>query len=180
MAKKRNKGIFNKMREVWGNWRKGRSVYEREGHSELEAQHRRQQTWRNIGEFGRSLWNETNVSRRLESLLRKRSRAEKDERVREAKERIHERNVRVAKLTDSKGYSDFVKFQQKAERLAYMGLRHPEFRKSDNHSLEYYIGFQNGVLSMIEDDRKFFEDAVFGVEKEVQQAEEEQTKTKKK
>ena len=46
-----------------------------------------------------------------------------------------------------------------------MGLRHPELRV-DKHSLDYYIGYQNGILSNIEDNRRFFEDAVFSIEKE--------------
>lgn len=60
-----------------------------------------------------------------------------------------------------------------------MGLRHPEFR-TDKHSMEYYIGFQNGLLSNIEDTRKFFEDSVFGIEREIQQAEAEQQNKKDK
>lgn len=60
-----------------------------------------------------------------------------------------------------------------------MGLRHPEFR-TDKHSVEYYMGFQNGLLSNIEDTRKFFEDAIFGVEKEAQLAEQENKDKKEK
>jgi hypothetical protein len=148
------------------DWSERSSLRKQSGYSKLEVEHRRHQTWRSIRDFSRSFWDETNVSRRLESVLRKRSREGEVERVQRAKEKIRERNIRVSRLSDSKGYSDLVKFWQKSEQLAYMGLRHPELRR-EGHSVEYYIGYQNGILSNIEDNRRFFEDAIFSIEKEV-------------
>ncbi len=161
----KQEGFINKVRKMFRDWRERSSFYKQSEHSELETKYRRHQTWRDIKNFSRSLWDETKISRRLESVLRKRTRTGEAERVQRGKEKIHERNIRLSKLSDSKGYSDLVKFWQKCERLAYMGLRHPELRV-DKHSLDYYIGYQNGILSNIEDNRRFFEDAVFSIEKE--------------
>ena len=165
MAGQKGKGFFSWVREMFGNWKKRRAFRQHEKYSQLETEHRRHQAWRNINRFARGFWDETNVGRRLEKILRKRTRAEETEKIQRAKEKTHERNSRVAKLCDTPGYRDFVTFQQKCERIAYMGLRHPELR-TDKHSMDYYIGFQNGLLSNIEDNRKFFEDAVFGIERE--------------
>jgi hypothetical protein len=175
MATKENKNWFTKVREMFWHREKRDSVSESERNSELEAKRRRHQTWRNLGNFTRSLWNEAKISRRVESSLRKRLREKEDGRIQEAKERVYQRNLRVSKLCDSEGYSDFVKFLQKCEKIGYAALRHPEFRKGDNQqSLDYYMGFQNGLLSMIEDSRKFFDDAIFMVEKATQENEEAQ------
>lgn len=173
MDTERNKNIFSKMRDLFWNWKKRGSISESERNSELEAEHRRHQTRRGIRNFCRGLWNEANVSRRVESSLRKRLREKEGERIQRAKEKVHERNSRVTKLCDTPGYKDFIKFKQKCESIAYMGLRHPELR-NDKHTLDYYLGFYNGILSNIEDDRKFFQDALFNKAKEEREAEEEQ------
>lgn len=172
MVKKEQKGFWNSMRKMFGDWKKRSPFHKQSKHSDLEAKHRRLQTWRSVGNFCRGLWDEANVPRRMESFLRKRTRAKEDDRLQEAKEKTYQRYTRLSRLCDAEGYSDLVKFWKQWERTAYMALRHPELRK-EGISMDYYIGFQNGILSNVEANRKTFQDAQFAIIKEESKEKEE-------
>lgn len=172
MDKKETKTIFSKMRKMFGNWYKRSPFYKQSGYSDLEAKRRRLITRRSIAEFTKHLWNEAPFERRMERLLRKQSRKGKIERVQKREEKANKRNARLARFCGTKTHRELVSVWQQWEKTAYLGLRHPELKK-EGVSLEYYLGFQNGLLSNIEANRKLFDDAKVAVYKAEQKKEEE-------
>jgi len=160
------KKLSKNMRKLFRKRSKKKTIHKPKRNTELEAEHRRLNTRRSVKRFVRKFWDETNVSRKMERILRKRSRKEKAPGVQEKEERVYKRNARLTRFCNHEGYRDLVSILRSHENAGYFGLRHPEIRK-DNASLEYYLGFINGKLSEIEDIRIIFRNAKMAVAKKV-------------
>jgi hypothetical protein len=115
----------------------------------------------------------------MEPILRKRSREGKIEKVQTREKRTYQRNLRLSRFCGTKTFRDLTKIWQQWEAVAYMAVRHPEDKK-EGMSLEYYLGFQNGLLSNIESNRKLFSDAQIEVFKEDQRKADEEDRNKEK
>ncbi len=158
MDNKKEKNFFNKVRDMFGNWYKRYTIHKSERDSNLEAEHGRFNIRRSIEQFTKQLWDEASIERRMEQILRKRSREGKVEKLQKGEKTVHQRNIRLSRFSGTQTYRDLVKAWQQWERIAYYSLRFPEQRK-EGVSLDYYIGFQNGLLADIEANRKLFTDA---------------------
>lgn len=168
MGNQKQENFFNKMRKVFGDWYKRYTIRKPKGDSNMEAEHRRLDIGGSLERFTKQLWNETSVQRRMEQILRKRTREGKDEKVQRREKKSYQRNLRLSRFCGTKTYSDLVKVWQQWEKIAYMALRFPEQRK-EGVSLDYYMGFQNGMLADIEANRKLFSDSQIVIFKEEQE-----------
>lgn len=133
----------------------------------METSHRRHDARGGIDNFTKRIWDAVKEPQRVVELLRKQSpRTRKDEEVQRREEEIRKRNFRLSRLEEQEGWrKDVVGMLRQWENFCYMNLRFPETRK-ENVSFEYYTGFQNGALWIIESLRKEIYNAVLYVKKE--------------
>ena len=133
---------------------------------EVETSSRRYDIRGSIDSFTERVWDAIKKPRRMDELLRKQStRAEKNEGVQRKQEEVDRRNSRLSRLSKTEGWEvDVVGMLRQWVNFCYMNLRFPEARK-DKVSLDYYVGFQNGALWVIEGLRKDVYGAVIGLKR---------------
>ena len=127
--------------------------------SELEAEYGRRYTRTSIDTFIKRVWDANHARRRVEKVLRPASREEEVERVQKKAEEARKRNARLNRVTKVDGYKDIEEMLKTWEAYCYYNLRFPELRK-ENVSRDYYHGFQNGALWIVEGFRKDIQRAI--------------------
>lgn len=113
-----------------------------------------------IREFVRGLWDAEAVRGKVEGILRKRSREDQEAALQRKKERASERNLHIYQLTRHKGHKIIESFLQRIEMDAYSKLRAPYLRDHEKASTDYFLGLQNGRLSVVEDMRRLYMDSI--------------------
>jgi len=132
---------------------------------QLEASHRRYDGRAGVDDFTQRVWDAVKKLPRMEELLRKQpTREEENERVLRKEEENEKRIAKLAQLSQTEGWEIVVSLLRSWENFCYMNLRFPETRK-DKVSFEYFIGFQNGALWVIEGLRKEVYGAVISLKK---------------
>lgn len=147
----------------WILWRN--SFYKKD--PKLETSSGRHDIRRSVESFTQRVWDAVQKPKGVAELLRKQSlRTRKDEEVQRRQEEIDKRNIRLVHLSRTQGWEiDVVNMLRQWENFCYMNLRFPETRK-DKVSLEYFLGYQNGSLWVIESLRKEIYNAVTNLKKQ--------------
>jgi len=127
--------------------------------SELEAESGRRLIRGGIERYSRHLWDSTSKLAKMDRVLRKRSRDEEAERVRVQSEKARTRSAELKRVYESKDFEHEKHELQTIENACYWSLRHPESRKN-NISFEFYNGYLNGQLSVIEHLRSMYERSI--------------------
>ena len=155
--------LFQSMRKM-SRQNENRNVGEE--NSNLEASRGRHDIRGNIEAFTKRVWDASQKLQTMDELLRKQSlRARKNEEIQRREEAVSKRNLLLAKLTESEEYEIIVEFFKRIENNAYFNLRFPESRK-DQVSMDYFVGFQNGSLYVIENFRSMFAEAIRSLQKQ--------------
>ena len=155
-------GLLRKAERWWivkrNNWRKN---------PEVEAAYRRHDIRGSIENFTKRIWDACQNQKGMGQLLRKQSlRTREDEGVQRKQEEARQRNLRLTRISRTDGWQiDIVGMLQQWENFCYMNLRFPENRR-DKVSLDYFLGYQNGALWIIEGLRKEIYNAVISLKKE--------------
>jgi len=145
----------------WFGW--FRSLFKK--NPQLEASYRRYDGGTGVNNFTQRVWDAVKKLPRMEELLRKQpTREEENERVLRKEEENERRIAKLAQLSRTEGWEIVVSLLRSWENFCYMNLRFPETRK-DKVSFEYFIGFQNGALWVIEGLRKEVYGAVISLKK---------------
>lgn len=132
----------------------------------VEAPHRRHDERRSVDDFIKRVWDAVQKPPSMARLLHKQStRESKDEAVQRKQEEVGRRAIRIANLSKTEGWKEIIILLQSWENFCYMNLRFPESRK-DKVSTDYYTGYQNGALWVIEGLRKEIYGAVYTAKKE--------------
>jgi len=117
-----------------------------------------------VESYTRHLWDTPKklqrVARALQSALRKKEAG----RIQPEKGANTERLVGMKRLYQSPDFNIAKEILMEKESSAYFGLRHPETKK-EGVSQEYYNGFLNGRLSIIDEFRDAFERAIIILQK---------------
>ena len=146
----------------WLSW--FRSLYKT--NPKLETSYRRYDGEGGVNNFTERIWDAIKKLPRVEELLRKQStREEENERVLRKEEENERRITKLAQLSRTEGWEIIVSLLKNWEKFCYMNLRFPETRK-DKVSFDYFIGFQNGALWVIEGLRKEVYGAVISLKKQ--------------
>jgi hypothetical protein len=137
-----------------------------EENPKLETSYRRYDGEGGVNDFTERIWDAIKKLPRVEELLRKQStREEENERVLRKEEENERRITKLAQLSRTEGWEIIVSLLKNWENFCYMNLRFPETRK-DKVSFDYFIGFQNGALWVIEGLRKEVYGAVISLKKQ--------------
>lgn len=127
--------------------------------TELEVESGRCLIRGGIERYSRYLWDSSSKLASMDRVLRKRSRDEEAERVRVQSERARTRSSELKRIYESDGFKHEIHELQTIENACYWSLRHPESRKA-NISFEFYNGYLNGQLSVIEHLRSMYERSI--------------------
>lgn len=133
--------------------------------SRLENQPGRVNSRRHIESFTRRLKNSVQESFRMAKVLSRATRIEETERVRERAERRGKQAVEIVRLVKQPGFHHYQSMMERTEADAYFALRSPSALKKDGMSLEYFVGFYAGVLSLVDDFKNVADVAAAEVEK---------------
>lgn len=148
----------------------------------LASERGRSTRWGGIKSIIRRAWDEATKPRAVEKILQRKLMGKaSDEQVQRKKEKAREGSLRIAKFTETLEFEVHEKFFSRIESFAYYALRHPEmfFNESDPSkrgralSPDYYLGFYNGQLSVVEDYRTMIRDTVSFAENEKKRIEKE-------
>lgn len=146
------------------SWEDGDNYF-RKDDSELETARRRYDVRGSVDAFTQRIWDAFDVKGKVGRLLRKQSlRTRKDEEVQRRQEEIGRRSLLLTNLSRSQGHVIEKEFFKKIESGAYLNLRFPEGRK-EGVSLDYYVGFQNGSIWVVENWRRMIAEAVINHKK---------------
>lgn len=130
--------------------RKGKKGIQRTDNPQLEAGHRFNGGWRSIRSLRQSSWNAHEVGKRMERILQSTTRDTETERTQEKKRQAGQRTARLARLYDNEDFQLLWKAFQSWEAMSYDDLTKVATRK-DQVSIEYYVGFMNGRISVLSD-----------------------------
>lgn len=121
----------------------------------VEAAFERHDIRRSVEAFTKRVWDAVKNVQTVDGSLRKRTlRTRSDEEIQRKQEEVNKRNLRLTHLSKTEGWKiDVINMLRQWENFCYMNLRFPESRK-DKVSLDYFLGFQNGSLWIIESFRK--------------------------
>lgn len=154
--------LFNtsvpKMRKRNSGGRKNRGRSTRQEDPNLAAQLRQRFFGRSNEERRERLWDAENEPREVERVLRPRSREEETKRIQEQARKRSQRNYLLFSGTKREDFHVLVAFLNRIESGAYANLRHPDLRKP-NISLDYFNGFQNGTIEIVENIRNMYVEA---------------------
>ena len=167
-------GIKKTKRRGVSKVRTSKSKSVRKQNTEVETTSGRYDLGRGAFDFSQQLWDANEKQKRVGQVLRPTTREEKAERVQEKKERTHQRFVKLSRLNKTEGYKELEKLLKRWEFLSYYNLRFPERRK-DKVSREYYNGFQNGALWVIEGLRNEMVSAIAYLQRQADKKDDEQT-----
>lgn len=123
-----------------------------------------------------SFWSSKNDEGKVGRTLQPRVREEEVRRLQEIAERKSKRNILLYSATRRDDFNILKAFLQRAEDGAYSNLRHPEIKR-DGISQDYFIGFQNGIIQLVEDIRSLYVQAAVDYHKEMKKIEEDKTKS---
>lgn len=132
--------------------------------SELEAEDRRRIGRRSIESYTRHLWDTPTKLRKVARALQSALRKKKDGGVQPQKGADTERLVKMKRVFEAPDFQIVKDIFREKEAGAYFGLRHPETKKEGVTS-DYYNGFLNGRLSIIDEVRDSFERAIIILQK---------------
>lgn len=145
---------------------------------DLEAALRRHDGRGSVEAFTQRIWDAVKKPQRMDGSLHKHTlRTRQDEEIQRKQEEVNKRNIRLTRLERTEGWVDIVNMLRQWENFCYMNLRFPETRK-DKVSLDYFLGYQNGSLWIIEGLRKEVYNAITSLKKQAIKEKHDRTKVK--
>lgn len=132
----------------------------------MEAEYGRRIFGRSNEERRKRLWDAEDVKREMAGSLRPGLRKEEAERIQEAARKRSERNALLYTATKRLEFNILVAFLNNIEKGAYANLRHPENRKA-MVSNDYFNGFQNGTIEVVEIIRNMYVQAALQYKNEL-------------
>lgn len=118
----------------------------------------------NIKRFTQRLWDANEKLRRMAGVLRKRPRKEEGEGVSAKEARAKERALRLKKIYEDEDFKEVIDALTEIENISYFSIKHPE-TKRDAISLDYYYGYMNGRISVVDHFRDMFHKAILHLQK---------------
>jgi len=161
------------------------------GDTGVEAKYGRRDIGGSLTSWLRRVWYEATNPRKVEKILQRKFLGnQKTAGVQERAAAISEGNARLARFVKTEEYKLFEKFLFQIEAFAYYTIARPEgyFNQQDPKlkgkaiSIEYFLGFYNGQLSVIEDWRTMMREAIrfHEREKELERSKQKKNETKSK
>ena len=130
----------------------------------METKHGRRVGRRSIKSACQRFWNEAQKLRTMERILRKPTRSQQTERIRRKQEKDGQRATRLKRLNKNPDFSIIRKKLKDEETMAIYGLA-TATTKRDNVSMDYYVGYLNGRISLIWEIRDMISKAIITMSK---------------